>query len=132
MLCNPATATTPSSHKRKQKSIRPFNRKVWKRHLPKKAGSDLSKLDGGHYVNVSKYGVFSASYFPVFGLKQENKDQKKLRILTFFTQTVEFFPRALEFGHINSSIQIYRIMNLFEIVKQISTSRMNIKLLNKY
>ena len=46
---------------------------------------------------VSKYGVFSGPYFPVFGLNAERKspysgrilentDQKKLRIWTFFTQ----------------------------------------------
>ena len=37
---------------------------------------------------VSKYGVFSGAHFPVFGLirKQENTDQKKLRIWTLFTQ----------------------------------------------
>ena len=50
---------------------------------------------------VSKYGVFSGPYFPVFGLNtygdllrtspcsvqiQENTDQKKFRIWTFFTQ----------------------------------------------
>ena len=46
---------------------------------------------------VSKYGVFSGPYFPVFGLEsvflysfrtQENTDQKKLRIWTLFTQWI--------------------------------------------
>ena len=44
---------------------------------------------------VSKYGVFSGRYVPVFGLNtemygvnriQENTNQKKLRIWTLFTQ----------------------------------------------
>ena len=51
---------------------------------------------------VSKYGVFSGRYFPVFGLNteiygapysvriQESTDQKKLRIWTLFSQCVVF------------------------------------------
>ena len=37
---------------------------------------------------VSKYGVFSGSYFPVFGL---NTDQKKLRIWTLKGQASELY-----------------------------------------
>ena len=45
-------------------------------------------LTGEHCVKSvqSKYGVFSGLYFPVFGLIQENTDQKRLRIWTLFTQ----------------------------------------------
>ena len=35
---------------------------------------------------VSKYGVFSGSYFPVFSPNTENTDQKKHRIWTLFTK----------------------------------------------
>ena len=44
---------------------------------------------------VSKYGVISGPYFPLFGLNteifsvQENTDQKKLRIWSLFRQCVE-------------------------------------------
>ena len=56
---------------------------------------------------VSKYGVFSGLYFPVFGLNkfgrskslhsvriQENTDQKKFRIRTLFTQ--RYLQKTLE------------------------------------
>ena len=33
---------------------------------------------------LSKYGVFSGSYFPVFGINTGKTDQKKLRICALF------------------------------------------------
>ena len=43
-----------------------------------------------HCVKVSKYGVFSALYFPAFGL---NTDQKKLRIWTLFTHSIVYYAQ---------------------------------------
>ena len=46
----------------------------------------LSTVDDAAVWKVSKYGVFSDPYFPVFGLNTGKYGPEKLRIWTVFTQ----------------------------------------------
>ena len=74
---------------------------------------------------VSKYGVFSGPYFPVFGLNTEifslcsvriqaNANQKKLRIWTLFTQC-RFFVNFYWFSYyLNKRLSFVRAISFYK------------------